>query len=166
MSIAPAAHTRRSTTTDDWITPRWLIERLGTFDLDPCASKTQPWPCASRSFNVDDNGLLKPWSGSVWMNPPYGRRASEWMARLANHGDGVALVFARTDTRMFFDHVWPKAAALLFIRGRLTFNRPDGSTPPKGHNSGGPSVLIAYGSAAERLQAVQDLGCVVRLARQ
>lgn len=86
----------------------------------------------------------------VWLNPPYGRQTGVWLDRLSKHGNGIALVFARTDTAMFFDHVWPRASAYLFLKGRLHFCRPDG-TPAK-HNSGGPSVLIAYGEVAtERL---------------
>jgi ethanolamine utilization protein EutQ (cupin superfamily) len=84
------------------------------------------------------------------MNPPYGNHAATWLERLAKHGDGIALVFARTETRMFFDWVWPYASAMLFIEGRLHFHRPDGTRAKA--NSGAPSVLIAYGhEAAQRL---------------
>jgi hypothetical protein len=162
-SIAPPAHTRSKETTDDWITPKWLIERIGPFDLDPCESMTQPWPCAERGINVQQNGLLQPWSGSVWMNPPYGKRTNTWLEKLAAHGNGVALVFARTETRMFFDHVWPHYSAMLFLRGRLTFCFPDGKGSKAAHNSGGPSVLIGYGGrAAELLSECVDLGAIVR----
>ena len=34
MIIAPPPHNRTSESTDDWITPKWLIDRLGPFDLD------------------------------------------------------------------------------------------------------------------------------------
>jgi hypothetical protein len=162
-SIAPASHTRRrGLTTDSWITPEWLINRLGQFDLDPCASIPQPWPCARRQYTVRDDGLTKPWRGFVYCNPPYGRLAASWLEKMRRHNNGIALVFARTDTRMFFDHVWPSAVSLLFIRGRLTFAKPNGKLPKKGHNSGGPSVLIAYGEQArERLEGVSDLGFLV-----
>lgn len=36
--------------------------------------------------------------------------------------NAMALIFARTETRMFFDHVWPKAQAVLFLEGRLYFH--------------------------------------------
>src|SRR5438552_2229167 len=85
-SIAPPCHTRGDKTSDDWITPRYLIERLGPFDLDPCASITQPWPCADRQYTVRDNGLLLPWHGLVWLNPPYGQATAAWLDRLALHG--------------------------------------------------------------------------------
>jgi hypothetical protein len=116
MAIAPPPHTRRDSTTDDWITPRWLVDRLGVFDLDPCQSETQPWPCARAGISpATGHGLMMGWEGEVWMNPPYGKETGRWLHRLADHGNGVALVFARTDTRMFFRHVWPKATGILFL---------------------------------------------------
>lgn len=82
-------------------------------------------------------------------------RLYRWLARLADHGNGIALVFARTETMGFFAQAWERATAMLFLKGRLTFLRPDG-TPPRNNgsgNAGGPSVLIAYGDeAAARLE--------------
>ncbi len=161
-SIAPPAHTRGEKTTDSWITPKPLIDALGPFDLDPCACIPQPWPCAARQYTEVDDGLMLPWEGLVYCNPPYGRSTEAWLNRMAMHGNGIALVFARTETRMFFRYVWPHAAAILFLRGRVTFFRPDGSMSPAGHNSGGPSCLIAYGPVAtERLRRNADLGAFV-----
>lgn len=164
-SIAHAAHTRTARTTDVWITPKWLIDWLGSFDLDPCANDPMPWPTAARWFTEKHNGLSLPWGNEfVWCNPPYGPKATVWLERMALHNNGIALVFARTETRMFFRHVWPSASALLFLRGRITFCRRDGESSKVGHNSGGPSVLIAYGEkAADRLHAVSDLGAFVAL---
>jgi len=164
MVIAPPSHTRNDNTTDSWITPKWLVDRLGQFDLDPCACDPQPWPTATKMLTINDNGLLHSWHGLVWCNPPYGKATSMWLNRLALHGNGIALVFARTETRMFFQDVWPLASSLLFLKGRLTFCYPDGTEPRSGANSGGPSVLIAYGSLAdERLKANNDLGAYVKL---
>jgi hypothetical protein len=87
---------------------------------------------------------------------------AEWLNKCALHENAIALVFARTETKAFFAHVWPYATALLFLRGRLTFAYPDGSLPLNGANSGGPSVLIAYGEkAAARLGLCADLGALV-----
>jgi hypothetical protein len=128
---------------EDWLTPPDLLARLGPFDLDPCTPREMPWATSARRYTPDDDGLAQPWEHRVWLNPPYGRETGRWLRRLAAHGDGIALVFARTETGMFFRHVWAKADAVLFLRGRLAFHRPDGSLA--GHNSGGPSVLVAYG---------------------
>ena len=164
MAISRPSHTRRSNTSDSWITPKWLIERLGHFDLDPCQCDPQPWPCAAAGFTETQNGLSQGWFGFVWCNPPYGRSLGKWLQRMAAHNHGVALIFARTDTKAFFQWVWPHATAVLFIEGRLTFSYPDGTSPPRGHNSGGPSVLISYGTeAVNRLRNVQDLGKLIVL---
>lgn len=163
-SIAPPAHTRGKHTSDDWITPKWIIDRFGPFDLDPCASNEQPWPCAAESFTFAQNGLMQRWDGFVWCNPPYGPATTEWLAKMSHHGNGIALVFARTETRMFFEHVWPHASAMLFLRGRLTFCYPGGVESKAGYNSGGPSVLIGYGSeAAARLLRGAEHGAFVHL---
>ncbi|OQA30562.1 MAG: DNA N-6-adenine-methyltransferase (Dam) [Betaproteobacteria bacterium ADurb.Bin341] len=128
---------------DEWLTPPAIIEKLGTFDLDPCSPIKRPWSTASNHFTVEDDGLSRKWFGRVWMNPPYGAEAARWMERMADHGQGIALIFARTETSMFFDWVWPKASALLFIKGRLHFHYVDGRRADA--NSGAPSVLISYG---------------------
>lgn len=83
------------------------------------------------------------WAGRVWCNPPYGLQAWTWLERLADHGQGTALVFARTETAGFFRTVWRRASALLFLEGRLHFHHPDGTRAPA--NAGAPSVLVAYG---------------------
>lgn len=139
-------HSARSIT-NEWLTPPYVLDALGgaeSFDLDPCAPVERPWPTARMHYSVLDNGLRLPWNGRVWMNPPYTRPAiSDFLNRLADHGRGVALIFARTETDLFFRHVWDRASALLFIRGRLHFHFPDGLRAPA--NSGAPSVLCAYG---------------------
>lgn len=140
------SHTRPNRgVTNDWITPRYIIDALGAFDTDPCQSMTQPWPCARRGYTIIDDGLRQKWLGRCYVNPPYGNEAWPFMERLAEHGDGIGLLFGRTETKMFGSHIWREADAVLFLYGRLTFYRPDGS---KGAgNSGGPSVLIAYGES-------------------
>ncbi len=62
---------------DDWITPQNILAALGPFDLDPCASITQPWPTAKRQYTISDNGLMLPWDGRVWLNPPLRVRGSQ-----------------------------------------------------------------------------------------
>lgn len=138
-----------------WLTPPEIIRALGLFDLDPCAAPDpRPWPTAVEHYT--ERGLEREWRGRVWLNPPYGQEVYRWLARLADHGDGIALIFARTETQGFFETVWQRADALLFLRGRLHFHYPTGERAS--FNAGAPSVLIAYGrECADRL-AHTDLG--------
>lgn len=148
--------------TDVWLTPPYILEALGEFDLDPCASQDRPWDTAKHHYTEADNGLEQEWFGRVWCNPPYGPKMGPFLERLSEHdGGGIALVFARTETRAFFDFIWDKATAILFLKGRLSFYRPDG-TP--GGTAGSPSVLIAYGEKeAEILKNCNLNGKFVRL---
>ena len=158
-------HQSSAMVTDTWLTPPELLSRLGKFDLDPCAApEPRPWPTADTHFVREQNGLILPWIGRVWMNPPYGPPpiVTPWMRRLEEHGNGLALIFARTETEMFHDWVWNKASSVLFFKGRLYFHYPNGARAPA--NAGAPSCLVAYGKQnTDALHNVEDLGCLVIL---
>lgn len=148
--------------TNEWLTPPEIVRALGPFDLDPCSPVKRPWDTAAAHINENDDGLTAPWTGCVILNPPYGPDCHHWLRRLASHNDGIAIVFARTETEMFFESVWPKASAMLFIKGRLHFHRVDGSRAKA--NAGGPSVLIAYGDVcAKRLASCGIDGAFISL---
>ena len=134
---------------DEWLTPPEIIEALGPFDLDPCSPVERPWPPAAHHMTEQDNGLWTPWDdyGLVWLNPPYGPQTWSWLAKLSTHpAGGIALIFARTETDGFVQTVWHRADALVFLDGRIVFHHVDGSRASG--NSGGPSVLVAYGARA------------------
>jgi hypothetical protein len=136
---------------NEWLTPKRIIDALGPFDLDPCAPVIRPWETAKFYWTINENGLLAPWGGFTWLNPPYGKFTSKWLARMAIHNDGIVLIFARTETDMFFKYVWNKASCILFLKGRITFHDINGKKALA--NSGAPSVLIGYGMEAfARLQ--------------
>lgn len=116
------SHQSAAAIKDEWLTPPEILKAFGPFDLDPCAPITRPWSMAARHYDINDDGLQQEWAGFVWLNPPYGSNTGKWLARMAEHGNGIALIFARTETDMFFRYVWEKADALLFLRGRLTFH--------------------------------------------
>lgn len=162
MKKGMGSHQSADAQKTEWLTPPELLSKLGKFDLDPCAPINRPWEMASNHYTIEDDGLSKEWKGMVWCNPPYGREAVTWLHKLAEHGNGIALVFARTETEMFFDEVWNKADALLFIKGRLFFHHVTGE---RGHtNSGAPSVLIAYGSeAVAKLEGSEINGKLIKL---
>jgi ParB family chromosome partitioning protein len=116
--------------TNEWYTPAAYIESarhvLGGFDLDPasCAEANETVR-AAQFYSEDDPGLDHEWKGRVWLNPPYGRLAGDFIAYLvgqyhAGHVTAaIALVNAHcTDTAWFrplWDHV------LCFTYGRLNF---------------------------------------------
>lgn len=144
MTRAMGSHQSARAKTTTWLTPPEITDALGEFDLDPCAAPSpRPWPTAARHIELPEDGLAAEWEGRVWLNPPYSFEAWKWLDKLATHGKGTALIFARTETAGFVAQVWERATAILFLHGRLFFHYPDGTRAPA--NSGAPSCLVAYG---------------------
>lgn len=139
----------------DWYTPKWVFDAIGlNFDLDPC----QPvggvqWIPAAKHYTIEDDGLLSPWTGRVWLNPPYGKHTKDWLAKMHSHRNGIALVFARTDCAWFHNYC-AKADAILFLSGRIRF--VDGLQITSSGGPGSGSMLIAWGS--ECVAALQRMG--------
>jgi hypothetical protein len=130
-------------TSDIWLTPPNLINSLGKFDLDPCCPNNLKWKTAENYYSLENeqDGLLLPWNGRVFLNPPYSNWG-EFVKKLSEHGNGICLIFARTETRAFFNYIWDKADSILFIKKRVRFFNKDGKLCG---GSTAPSVLIAYG---------------------
>lgn len=148
-------------TTHDWLTPPEILNALGAFDLDPCASQHQPWRTATTQYTIEDDGLSREWVGRVWCNPQYGPHAEKFLRRSSEHGNGIVLIFARTETRAFHEYCWQRASGMLFMAGRIRFRLPGGGMAGP---AGAPSVLIAYGEAnAQALRACGLSGYYVGL---
>lgn len=134
---------------DEWYTPSWMFRALSIdFDLDPCSPGSPPSTVtARRHLTKADNGLTAAWDGSVWLNPPFSSKRP-WYERMVQHGHGIALMPARTETHDLQTYM-AAAQAILFLKGRIYFergHRPGGNgvggvvtTPPFG------VALVAYG---------------------
>ena len=136
---------KSSTGRNDWLTPPHILRRLGPFDLDPCAPINRPWDTAEHHYTIEDDGLKQPWFGRVFCNPPYDTALiTQFIKRCAEHKNAIALTFARTDTRLFHDLIFPNANSILFIKGRLSFYHVSGE---QSGTAGAPSCLIAFDAA-------------------
>lgn len=143
-----------------WLTPPGILKALGWFDLDPCAPSVRPWDMAREHISLPVDGLAAEWSGRVWLNPPFGAKAAAWLRKMRAHGNGIALIPARTETAMFYESVWDGADAVCFLKGRPHFHRADGTRAP--FNSGAPICLVAYGNDNALALEASGLGIVVK----
>lgn len=148
--------------TDEWYTPKGIIDSLGVFDTDPCAPVIPLWKTARVMYSKNDDGLSQEWAGRIWLNPPYSKPLfDKFIKRMIGHNDGILLTFNRCDTKIFQEHIFHTAKAMLFIKGRIKFFTPDGNqtgTPGCG------SVLIAFGEEnAEILRTCNIAGKYVRI---
>lgn len=126
----------------EWSTPGALFDAINGvcgFELDVCATPENA-KCA-KYYTIADNGLLQPWDGMCWMNPPYGRTIADWMCRAYQESRKpgtvvVCLVPARTDTEWW--HRYAMAGNILYLRGRLKFGGHKNSAPF-------PSAIVQLG---------------------
>lgn len=135
-----------SSATDNWSTPQDFFDKLNDefhFTLDVCADETNH-KC-EHYYTKEIDGLSRPWIGTVWCNPPYGRKISEWVRRayISSHIGSATVVMllpARTDTRWFHDYIYNKSnIEIRFIKGRLKFGGCKNSAPF-------PSMVVIFRS--------------------
>lgn len=131
---------------DEWYTPAYVFDALGeVFDLDvssPAVRRHVP----ARCWLTDREDGLKYapyWHGMLWMNPPFGGRngIKPWLDRFFDHGNGVALTPDRTSAP-WWQEAARKADMVLFVDGKIRFERPDGSL---GKSPGNGTTLFAAG---------------------
>ena len=148
---------------DEWYTPKYIFDALGEiFDLDVAAPECGGPNVPTRAWlHQGSDGLTAPWSGFVWMNPPFGGRngLQPWLDRFFTHGDGIALTPDRTSAPWWQDAA-EQCDAMLLLRGKVKFERPDGTV---GKCPGNGTTLWAAGGRAEAAlrNARQHLGTLV-----
>lgn len=146
----------------EWYTPAWVFDGLGlAFDLDPASPHDmESFVPAALKYTVFDDGLAKPWSGRVWLNPPYGPDTGVWIRKMIAHGNGIALVFSRTDAS-WCQEAMAAADAMLFIAGRIQFE-PGLENQHKKSRCGAGTVLFAFGAdCVAALRRLSDRGVFV-----
>lgn len=139
-----SAHEQSLGATDEWYTPAYVFEAMGVrFDLDVSAPRIK---CPADDFccgAYTEDSLQRPWFGFVWMNAPFGKRngLSAWLAKFMDHGNGIALTPDRTSAPWWQEYA-PMADQILFVREKIKFIRPDGTT---GDQPGTGTTLMAKG---------------------
>src|SRR5256885_1497837 len=99
---------RFSSKKQDWTTPQELFERLDNefcFETDLAADAINK-KC-EQFFDAKTNGLLQPWKGICFLNPPFSQRGlklSDWVKKAYESSkDGsctvVMIIPARTNTK-------------------------------------------------------------------
>lgn len=135
VSTDPQNHEGKTNT---WLTPLWLIKELGEFDLDPCGFENHK--TANELFLLPDkDGLKLQWFGRVWLNPPYGKHQQAWLDKMVEHGNGIALIFARLETKWIQKYL---TNGFFQIEGRIPFLNEKFKEKS---NAGTGSILIPFG---------------------
>lgn len=152
----------RRLTGDDYYTPAGIIEVvrkvLGGIDLDPASHPVANQVVqAHRIYGRAENGLIQPWRGRVWLNPPFDQWP-EFGAKLLDEisagrtTEALALATTPTISALYFAPVLQACHGLVVLYGRPEYWGPlvelgNGSGPSTG------AVLLYFGENPTRLQA-------------
>lgn len=135
MSGSHALRVQTSSQSVEWNTPLDLLEEirkfLGGIDLDPALPGLE-------------NGLTYPWTGKVYLNPPYGRQIGKWVHKWLTDPleEGFLLVPGRFDT-LWFRPLYQ--LTICWMYGRLKFSGVANSAPF-------PTVLVYRGPRAQEFR--------------
>lgn len=142
-------------------------EVMGAIDLDPASDAlAQKTVDATEWYDVSENGLLQPWTGRVFLNPPYSYpEGANFIDKLCdeyeagNVTQAILLTNSNTDTK-WWHRAYGCAAGMCFTLGRINFYQADGNVtqPTNGQNFFylGPDletfrrVFSAFGSIAPK----------------
>jgi len=155
VTVPPALLSHEST---EHYTPQYILDAviacLGAIDLDPASNSREiPNVPAARHYTAQDNGLVQPWEGRVFLNPPFGPGVEQWFSKLYQERsagrtkEAIVLWKSATETA-----AWKTLTAIscrvCFPSARIRFVGPKG-------NDSGPTfspALFYVGDGPERFE--------------
>lgn len=166
------AHVANNSGNNEWYTPPQFIELarevMGGIDTDPATSEiANKTVQAGITYTAETDGRDKPWSGRVWMNPPYAQPLiSDFAEAVASKFEGgeieqaCVLVNNATETQ-WFQRMLEAASAVCFPRSRVRFLDPQGN---QGAPLQGQAIIYMGDNAAAFSDAFAEHGAVLRNA--
>ncbi|MER9357464.1 phage N-6-adenine-methyltransferase [Mesorhizobium sp. M0514] len=149
------SHWEANGKSNDWFTPAYVFDALGcTFDLDVAHPADLRTHVPAKQF-ISANSLALDWFGFIWMNPPFGGRngIEPWLDKFFAHGNGIALAPDRTSCP-WWQAASRKSDAVLFVDGKIKFEKPDGTT---GDSPSNGTTLFAAGQRGVDALMVAEL---------
>ena len=145
METSRAYIDRAAAPPTEWETPHWLFDRLsatfGPFTLDPACQVGQ-WTatCVTMTqggiiYTPKEDGLVQPWRGKVYVNPPYDKSLAQWVETAAHEAAAVngpvliAMLLPVRTGRPWWQKYVTKANAIMYLPGRLQFEGAENSAP-------------------------------------
>jgi phage N-6-adenine-methyltransferase len=145
-------HVGQNSGENEWYTPSNIIElarqTMGSIDLDPATSEiANETVKAEEIFTKETNGLDKPWSGNVWLNPPYSQPlitefSKKIVDELSNINQACVLVNNATETN-WLQNIMSVCNAVCLIKSRIKFIDMNGNA------SGAPlqgQIILYFGN--------------------
>lgn len=144
---------------DTWCTPQWLVDPIGSFDLDPCGNERSTVHAAA-AFDLErrgEDGLGKsisvPASARVFINPPYST-VPPWIS--AYKHTGFCFLLKLDTSTKWFAELHAATQLILIPRRRVNFTPPPGVPPKKAIAQQFPHALF-YAHDEDATAAIRAL---------
>ena len=146
---------------NEWRTPPAFLRAVEShfgihFTLDPCAATDNHLEIPN-TFTEKEDGLLKTWWGTVWVNPPFDSKwiwvRKAYLESMKRRVDAWVLMEADTGTIQF--HLWAPLASVYLIKTRIPFLNHDlkkVGTGCRGH------LLMRFSPTGDKDIQLLDLG--------
>lgn len=157
MTVPPALLSHEST---EHYTPQYILDAviacLDKIDLDPCSNSREiPNVPAAMHYTAQDNGLLRPWVGKLFINPPFGYDVEQWFSKLylerleCRTTEAIVLWKSATETAAW-KTLTQLSCRVCFPSSRIRFVGPSGSDGP------GPTFSPALFYVGDRPERFAD----------
>ena len=159
-----------SSKSNEWYTPPIYIEAarivLGGIDLDPASCREANGHIRAATYwTKEDDGLSRPWAGTVWLNPPYGKTNGKsnqyiWSQYLIdqytkeNIYAAILLVNACPGEK-WFQPLWNYP--ICFTDHRIKFIAPDGTRNQPTHSN----AFVCFGKTKRFEEHFSKFGHIV-----
>jgi hypothetical protein len=120
-------------------TPKYIIDALGSFDLDPCAGENTTIGKTNWWDGRGEDGLKRSWNGFVWCNPPFSQKEL-WSEKMIEHDNGI-LILPERGSAPWFGPLAEKTGKYFVLGKKINF-----IGGPSSNNLG--SVLFPFGNEA------------------
>lgn len=124
---------------DCLLTPQYITDALGPFDLDPCAGENTKIGKVNLFYSRGENGLISEWKGFVWCNPPFSQKEI-WAKKMIDHNNGI-LILPERGSAPWFGPLAEKCGCYFVMGKKINFEGGNSS-----NNLG--SILFPFGSDA------------------
>ena len=153
---------------NEYATPPELwraLEPPSGWNTDPC-SGAESTPIAPIRFDKGDNGVVQPWPGDVFVNPPWsdesgqGSAKTRWLTKARSEANSdstdsvVVLLPSDTSAGWFHEHAMAADLVCFYGPGRVSF---EGA----GRNPSFGLLIVVYGDETEKYRDVLNSRGVV-----
>ena len=120
-------------------TPKYIIDAIGKFDLDPCAGEYTQIGKVNWWDGRFEDGLSNEWFGFVFCNPPFSEKEL-WIKKMLKHRNGILLLPER-GSAPWFGRIAESADKYFVIGKKINFDGGSSSS-----NIG--SIFFLFGEEA------------------